>query len=141
MAASFRTQAKTDFRTLVASPNLVDFSNVRDDSATENTAFTDLAIDHACAKVEGRLGASIDGDDDEAVDIACRLALLRLPIYGCKLTEAALAYIGDVRLELKEAAQARRQALTYSQEYGGNEQLVELDKRYDAEIWQDPDPE
>lgn len=139
MAASFRTQAKTDFRILVASPNLVDFSNVRDDDATENTTFTDLAIDHACAKVEGKLGATIDSSDEEALDIACRLALLRLPMYGCKLTEAALAYIGDVRVELKEAAQARRQALTYSQKYGGNEQLIELDKRYDAETWQDPD--
>lgn len=139
MAASFRTQAKTDFRILVAAPNLVDFSNVRDDDAAENTTWTDKVVDYACAKVESKLGASIDSDDETALDIASRLALLRLPMYGCKLTEAALAYIGDVRQELIDEAKARRQALTYDQDYGGNDQLIELDKRYDAESWQDPD--
>lgn len=139
MAASFRTQAKTDFRVIVAAPNLVDLSNVRDDDVAENSTLTDLVIDHACSRVENILGQSIDDTDEEGIDFACRLALLRLVFYGGKLSEAGLAYVGEVRSELKDAAKTRRQATTYSQEYGGNEQLIDLDKRYDAESWQDPD--
>jgi hypothetical protein len=108
--ATLEDQIAADLRAIVASENLIDMSNQRDDDTAEDTTRTDRVAALAAANVKEVLGESIDGDDLQAVDFGVRTALLKYNVQlGLRQSEQGQAAWRDLRQEMRDTARARRQ--------------------------------
>lgn len=128
------TAISTQLQVVVASGTVIDLTNQRDaDSSVDSTLL--LAVSkQAGDKVRRHLGDVTDTDYD-AIDFGVRLALLDLATFwSLTLTDGGLAYVSGVMTEMREEAQARRQANQVMQL--SLEDLTDEDDRYDdVEDW------
>lgn len=114
---TFPVKIGLDLVLLVADQTLIDLSRQRDSTATELSTRTVRTTEHAAAKVESVLGDVGSYDDTDqtigdlaALDIGTRLALLRYSqVYTLTLTADGVSYIGEIKDELDELAEQRRQ--------------------------------
>lgn len=114
---TFPVKIGLDLVLLIADQTLIDMSRQRDSTATELASRTVRTTEHAAAKVQAKLGDVGSYDDTDqtlgdlaALDLGVRLALLRYSqVYTLTLTEDGRSYIGDIREELDEEADTRRQ--------------------------------
>lgn len=128
--------AETKLRLVISSASLIDWSNQRDADAAEDTARTTAVVDGAAAYVKSILGDTVDGDDATAVWLTVKYAtLLYSQFYPVTLLEAGQLWIGDVRTEIKDEAERRRNAIIGLDL--NTPDMVDLDLRYPQEIWDD----
>lgn len=124
----------TDLQLVVAAGTVIDLTNQRDDDSAVDTTLLSAVCSKAAVVVQRHLGATVDGDDYDAVEFGVRVALLYMQThYAARLREAALPWVGGVMQELKDEAKARRQAVQLPEH--AEEDFDAEDKRYPEETW------
>jgi hypothetical protein len=136
--SSLETAAETRLRLVVSSATLSDWTNQRDDDAAENTAITTAAIEMACSEVKAYLGSTVDSADAFAVNMAARMAVVRLSNWwNAALTEGGGNALSGVLRELEREAEARRQGKLPSVVTPDTLAAQDLDVRYPQSVWAD----
>lgn len=130
------TEISTQLQSLVASGTLIDLTRQRSSTGTLDSTLLGVAANFAARRVQRVLGRTVDDSDDDAVDFGCRIALLQLATeWSLTLTEAGAAWTAGVYREMKEEAQARKQA---HQGFDVTaEDLGAHDDRWPEEDWDD----